>query len=338
MYRNVRNFLGALLIAAVTGCAAADVDKALNKYRDCQGNSDLAERIDADPRALRNSLRGENGKISFETANQRNQKALDDCNVAVHLLDEARPDVFTEQDKSLTGTLLGTYAITLYLRSDLQSIVNGPPSGENGEPDWKQVYDRDQILSAVKAAKDAQASGSAFIGGNLLMSVKTLEGYLDFTKVRQGMRQYRTQGGKFPETEGRQFLCSADEHIREALQDPADDAAKIRHAVNRARMFAVGYQEWRDDADAAQYRQTAKTLACKAVFAVVQALADSGNLNFNKDIWRQVQGTRSWSDLSDVISAMGLTAGTELKSCAPTNPKVRTSWKPDWTKAPDICK
>ena len=356
------------LAAATSACVTIDIDRGMDQYRACVQKSDTAERMRLNPYALRASLLGrdDTSKINFEAAQALDQQALDHCNLAVDMLGKARPGATTALDKSLQGTVLGTYALALFLRSELQGALNGPAPGDDTIPAWTRVHDADAIKAAAKAAEDRHGNG-AYVGGNLLMSVKTLSGYLAFAKLRQGAAA-KPPFNPLPakatvESRLKKNLCDADTDLIKPLTGAGDTAAKIRHAVNRVRMAAyawgrvvvpkLGAQPTQDESqEAARLKQfqtdfssAAREHACTAVHVLGSTLFETGlrpsedgkngrDAFLGSKMGTTLKNTPSWSDLVATLNAMGLTGQTELKACIPNENTIEAkSWTPNWKPA-----
>ncbi len=226
-----------LAVTLVSGCVTVDVDRALTSYRTCVKNSDAAERLNLDPGQYRyRTLNAGGATADFESAMNKNHTALETCDVAVQMMTDAQPKVGSDQDKGIRGTLMAAKAQALYLRSEIRSTIYGPPTGDDGKQDWRQIHDETEITQTKEAAVSAASSGSAFIGGNVLVNVKALPAYIDFAKFRQGMNA-KDAATPMTADEAKDNYCAADRRIREINKaGGADPAAFIRHAVNRVRM------------------------------------------------------------------------------------------------------
>lgn len=240
MNRNAKAVGAILAFSIVSGCVTVDVDRALTSYRTCIENSDAAERLNLDPGQYRyRTLNAGGGNADFESAMNKNQTALEACDVAVQMMTDAQPKVGSDQDKGIRGTLMAAKAQALYLRSEIRSLLDGPPADEDGKPDWRQIHDETEITQTKDAAINAAASGSAFIGGNALLNLKTLPAYIDFARFRQGMNA-KDAATPMTADEAKDNYCAADRRIRKIKKaGGADPAAFIRHAVNRVRMGAL---------------------------------------------------------------------------------------------------
>lgn len=240
---------GAILaVALVSGCVTVDVDRALSHYDDCVSSSDLAARLETDPREYLGKLAVDRNTGFGDAAAKADEKALRSCDLAIQMLQDAQSNTGPGQDldKGVAGTLMGTRVMALYLRSEIRSMLYGPPVGDDGEPDWRLIHDENEIIAAAEAATSTANSGDVFIGANLRMYLASMPAYRDYTKLRQGIESKKLGESTFKEIHASNLTCSADKHLVETLNvdrgTRVDSAAKLRHATNRTIMAAALYE------------------------------------------------------------------------------------------------